>query len=274
MKKRPDDTPRTSRRQFTKAVAAAIAAAPLAACAPGANQNSNQNSNQTNANQTNANQNKASQTGAETFKLRSDHEPPTIFGDSFHLELHHKLGDNGENAPDSGRPRYRHIAKNKDDGHQYGPISVVYVYTQFQHSSTHERLPFEASENAQLRLWLRDVENGANPDDYEPIRPEDKPEVIISGGTTHPEDASIKTLLFESDNRRLDFVKKTAKKYRREKYEHKNKGNNKDFRIAKWDILKADGTIAAGNNSNDTVVLDGEPQHAHRYAFMLACYGA
>lgn len=259
MKKRTDDSQRTSRRRFTKAVAAALAAAPLASCAQSGNQG--QNSNQANANQPAANQNSASPTGQEKqLTLRSDHEPPTIFGDSMNLELDQLLR-NISDGTDPDRPPKRQIVVT-DGLHQYRTIQRVYVYTEFKDLPVVDPFDFVAADEAQLRLWLRDAKS--NPDNgYEPIASTDKPDFIISG---NHDDGGNKTILIES-KRYLDHVKKTAKRHRRNRHEHKH--NNRDFRIAKWDIAKPNGTILnAGNDSNVSVSGRG---YAHRYIFMIVC---
>ena len=71
----------------------------------------------------------------------------------------------------------------------------------------------------------------------------------------------------------LDGPYKNRMLWHRLNLNHKNPAlreifNNKDFRIAKWDVVKADGTQAhAGNDSN--VPVNG--QYAHRYIFMIVC---
>jgi hypothetical protein len=279
MKKRPDDSRLTSRRRFTKAVAAALAAAPLASCAQQGGQG--QNSNQANANQPAANQNTASQAASPSpteprmticfegsdLGLRSDHEPPTIFGDSMHLELDQRLKNISDNT-DSNRPPKRQVA-DIDSAYQYLDIRRVYVYTEFKHFPRLVRYDFSPGYNPQLRLWLRDAK--ANPDEgYEPIRPEHRPEVIVSGNFDIPDPAdpttTIKTLLFES-NKHFTHIKKTPKMHRRNRHEHKH--NNRDFRIAKWDLVKPDGSSTGfGDDSNVPVTGAG---HAQRYSFMIVC---
>jgi hypothetical protein len=273
VKNRLDDPKGASRRRFTKAAVVALAAAPLA-CAQQSGQGQSDNRPPAAAGGTPRGAGTAAvvteptehkcceeieggSQGGGRVRILTDHAPPTLFGDSLHLEIDQRLKNLPDNAAQN-RPPKRQVAIT-NAAHQYRDIARLYVVTEFKDYPRLRYYDFPQGFGAQLQLWLRDAKS--NPDQgFDPVNQNDRPEVIISGDY---DDAGVKTLLIES-NKHLGHVKKTAKGHRRQRHEHKH--NNRDFRISKWQIVRPDGTPVAGFGD------DSAASGAQKYTFMIVCY--
>ncbi|MDT5122736.1 MAG: hypothetical protein QOC96_2218 [Acidobacteriota bacterium] len=254
MKKHTEVTNNTSRRNFTKTIAAALVVAPFASTLA-----------KTKSNQRRRGATKRTLCPAPILSIRTDHIPPTDgSGGSFQLGLPHKLKQITDTAPP--RPK-NYVTDVPSDAEQYGELRILQVITEVREGFGVVEYQFGAGTDPRLLIWLQRTQkaNPQNEKEENQFDPADlqltDSHILIKGGYPYN---SRQSLLLQID-RELMGREASNKKDRPHKYRYPNL--DKNFHIGRWQVVDKNGNQIYDQNGNE-IRASGDEGYRFLMAFL------